>query len=75
MQSYFQRQGLSVDWTAVEKTADERLLTSLAMICPFTPCEKQALLEADCLTERAKIMMTLLEIAIAGQGDDDCPRH
>ena len=50
-------------------------VTSLAMICPFQPSEKQALLEAGCLSDRARLMMTLLEITIAGQGEHDRPRH
>jgi Lon protease-like protein len=72
---YFRQTGLSADWGVVSKAPDERLVTSLAMICPFAPPEKQALLEAGCLTERARLMMSLLEIAIAGQSDDDSPRH
>jgi len=75
LQEYFRKHGLSANWEAIENAPDERLLTSLAMICPFDPREKQALLEADCLTDRAQIMMTLLEIAIAGQGENAQPRH
>ena len=75
LQGYFRQQGLSADWAAIGKTPDERLLTSLAMICPFDPCEKQALLEAGCLDERARLMMTLLEMAIAGCDGQDRPRH
>lgn len=79
LQSYFRQQGLSANWDAISNAPDERLLTSLAMICPFEPSEKQALLEAPCLSDRGQLMMTLLEIAIAGhgtgQGEDDRPRH
>ena len=75
LQGYFRQQGLSADWDAIGKAPDERLLTSLAMICPFEPCEKQALLEAGCLDERARLMMTLLEMAIAGCDGQDRPRH
>jgi Lon protease-like protein len=67
LQCYFEKQGLSANWEAIENTPDERLLTSLAMICPFEPCEKQALLEANSLADRADIMMTLLEMAAAGE--------
>ncbi len=75
LQSYFRINGLSANWEAVEGAPDERLLTSVAMICPFAPPEKQALLEADCLSERGRLMMTLLEIAIAGHGEPAGPRH
>jgi Lon protease-like protein len=73
LQAYFRRQQLSVNWDAIGHAPDERLLTSLAMVCPFEPSEKQALLEADCLSDRARLMMTLLEIAIAGDGENDGP--
>ncbi len=69
LQAYFQRQQLSANWDAIGQAPDERLLTSLAMVCPFEPSEKQALLEADCLSDRARLMMALLEIAIAGDGE------
>jgi Lon protease-like protein len=75
LQAYFRQQSLSANWDAIGQTPDERLVTSLAMICPFQPPEKQALLEAGCLSDRARLMMSLLEIAIAGHGDSDRPRH
>jgi Lon protease-like protein len=76
LQAYFRQQQLSANWDAIGQAPDERLLTSLAMICPFAPPEKQALLEAGCVSDRARLMMSLLEIAIAGhQGEDDRPRH
>jgi uncharacterized protein len=75
LQAYFRQQSLSANWDAIGQAPDERLVTSLAMICPFEPPEKQALLEAGCLSDRARLMMSLLEIAIAGHGDSDRPRH
>jgi Lon protease-like protein len=75
LQAYFRQQSLSANWDAIGQTPDERLVTSLAMICPFEPREKQALLEVGCLSDRARLMMSLLEIAIAGHGEGDRPRH
>lgn len=64
LRAYFRNQNLTVDWQAVENTPDERLVTSLAMICPFGPCEKQALLEAPDATERARLLVALVEMAL-----------
>jgi Lon protease-like protein len=75
LQAYFRQHQLSANWDAIGQTPDERLVTSLAMICPFEPPEKQMLLEAGCLSDRAKLMMSLLEIAIAGHGGGAQPRH
>lgn len=75
LQAYFRQQGLSANWDAIENAPDEKLVTSLAMICPFASSEKQALLEATCLKDRARVMMALLEIAVATQMDGDDPCH
>jgi Lon protease-like protein len=68
LRSYFDRQKLTADWSAVGALDDATLLTTLCMICPFLPSEKQALLEAGSLTERAQILATLLEF---GQHETD----
>jgi Lon protease-like protein len=64
LKSYFKVQGIQANWEAVETTPDERLITSLAMICPFEANEKQALLEAPDLAERAKLLIALIEMSI-----------
>jgi Lon protease-like protein len=61
---YFQLHNLSCDWEAVDGATDQKLITCLSMICPFSPNEKQALLEAACSRTRADMFMTMLEIAI-----------
>lgn len=66
LKNYFEQQGLTCSWEAVDKASDEKLMTSLAMICPFDGKEKQALLEAPCCKERAKLFMTLLEMETKG---------
>jgi Lon protease-like protein len=68
LKAYFTAQGFTVDWKAVESADDARLVTSLAMICPFDPREKQALLEAPDLPERARTMTALLEMAVRNSG-------
>ncbi len=66
LKNYFEQQGLTCSWDAVDNAADEKLITSLAMICPFEAKEKQALLEAPCCKERARLFMTLLEMEASG---------
>jgi uncharacterized protein len=76
LKSYFKLHGLSADWDAIRQTPDERLVTSLAMICPFEPSEKQALLEAPNLAERARLMTAIIEMAVLnGPKDGDGARH
>jgi Lon protease-like protein len=72
LQSYFAQRQLSADWTAVEKAPSEHLVTSLAMACPFAPSEKQALLEAADLSDRAALLTALVEMAaIKPTSEDD----
>lgn len=71
LKAYLSHQGVEANWEAIEGTDDARLVTSLAMTCPFRPSEKQALLEAPTLEARAEVMMTLLEMAPLERGGED----
>jgi Lon protease-like protein len=64
LRGYFQHHQISADWDAITSVSGERLVTSIAMICPFDPSEKQALLEAPDLAERARLLTTIVEIAL-----------
>jgi Lon protease-like protein len=50
------------DWEALNHLADDNLINSLSMICPFTPAEKQALLEATDVPARARLLIDLLSM-------------
>jgi hypothetical protein len=69
LKAYLTARNISADWSAITDTPDDRLVTTLAMVCPFAPQEKQALLECVTLDERARTMVTLLEMAAAGSGE------
>ncbi len=75
LRSYFDMKGLSADWKAIEKCEDEKLITTLAMLCPFSDAEKQTLMEANSLNERAKLMKVILEMSIFGSGDQNVKKH
>ena len=63
LDAYFDSNGIEGDWETIRETPDERLVTSLAMVCPFEPPEKQALLEALTLPERAETMTAILQMS------------
>jgi uncharacterized protein len=63
LKGYFVQRQISADWEAIEKAPGEHLLTSIAMLCPFEASEKQALLEAADLEERARLLVALIEMA------------
>lgn len=70
VRQYFAQQDIKASWETVEETPNDRLVTSLAMTCPFGPNERQALLEAADLTARAEMVITLLEMALLDSSGD-----
>ena len=70
LRTYFQHHQIQADWDAITSVPGERLVTSIAMICPFEPSEKQALLEAPDLEERARLLTAIVEMAALNQPQD-----
>jgi hypothetical protein len=73
--AFFRSRNLSTDWEAVKKAADHNLVTSLSMVLPFGPAEKQALLEAADTSARAKLLVGLLEMGAFGQPPESTPQR
>jgi hypothetical protein len=70
LKAFFDQRQISADWEAIEKAAGEHLINSIAMLCPFAPSEKQALLEAPDLDERARLLIALVEMAAVNPGQN-----
>lgn len=71
--AYLDANDLSTDWQRIEETSTEELVNALAMMSPYGPREKQALLEAPDLGARAETLMALTEMDLvrsASTGDD-----
>lgn len=66
LKDYLQGRDLKADWKSVMGAPPETLVNALAMLCPFEPAEKQALLEAPGWDERVDILIALLEMSNAG---------
>ncbi|HUB15477.1 MAG TPA: LON peptidase substrate-binding domain-containing protein [Acetobacteraceae bacterium] len=73
LRGYFARRKFEANWDAVRRIPDDALVTTLSMICPFAPAEKQALLEAATEADRAAILLTLLQMG-AAEPDPSAPR-
>ena len=56
---------LEADWQGIENAPNEALVNALAMMSPYSPAEKQALLEAPDLKTRAEILVAVTEIELA----------
>ncbi len=63
LRRFFSQRGFEARWEAIEQMDDETLIITLSMICPFAVAEKQALLEAPTLAQRAQTLLALLQMA------------
>ena len=61
---FFRHNEIDANWDSIGATPDGQLVTSLAMTCPFSAGERQALLEAPDPTERARVLVALLEMSL-----------
>jgi len=68
---YFANEELKTDWDSLSEAEDELLINALSMLCPFEPEDKQALLEAPTLETRRETLVTLIEYALAGGGEEN----
>jgi Lon protease-like protein len=68
LEQYATAHGLALQLDQVEPLSDIELVNILAVSLPFHPSEKQALLEAVSLDDRAKVLRNLLRL---GSGEVD----
>jgi uncharacterized protein len=63
LRNYLDDQQITTNWEEINHASDELIISSLTMVCPFKPIEKQALLEMTTLAERCHMMIALMEMA------------
>jgi Lon protease-like protein len=66
--AFLRANDLKADWEGIENAPNEALVNALAMMSPYGPAEKQALLEAPDLKTRAEILVAVTEIELAKKG-------
>jgi Lon protease-like protein len=67
-------QGYRVDWDSVSRLDDVSLINGVCQIAPFDAAAKQALLEADGVSERCELLVQLMQFFGKRSGDDDDDR-
>lgn len=75
LRGFFDRHEIEADWSTIEQAPLAGLVTSLCMICPFEPNEKQALLEASDLTAQTRLLIALMRMSAAPGGLETSVRH
>lgn len=73
LREFAEANDLSVDWKSIDAAATESLVNALAMMSPFGPAEKQALLEAVDVKSRADVLIAITEIALARASSAPAP--
>lgn len=63
--AFLKANNLRTDWEGIEQAPNEALVNALAMMSPYGPAEKQALLEAPDLKTRAEILVAVTRIELA----------
>jgi Lon protease-like protein len=65
LRDFLKANDFKADWDGIEQAPNEALVNALAMMSPYGPVEKQALLEAPDLKTRAEILVAMTEIELA----------
>jgi Lon protease-like protein len=65
LKPYLAERDMKTDWDAIDEAPVDTLVNALSVLCPFDPAEKQALLEAPGINERADTLIALLDMANA----------
>jgi Lon protease-like protein len=68
--TYMAHRGVALDQAKLDGASDVELVTALAMAAPLSPEEKQALLEAPSIVERANLMIALFEMALLAEAGE-----
>ncbi|ABD85840.1 LON peptidase substrate-binding domain-containing protein [Rhodopseudomonas palustris] len=65
LRDFLKANRLKVDWDGIESAPNEALVNALAMMSPYGPPEKQAMLEAPDLKTRAEILVAVTQMDLA----------
>ena len=65
LSDFLKANNLKTDWEGIENAPNEALVNALAMMSPYGPPEKQALLEAPDLKRLAEILIAVTEMDLA----------
>ena len=60
--AYFTANGFDANWAAIEGMADDELVVTLCMVCPFGPCRETGPAGSQRPARRADTLITLLQM-------------
>ncbi|WP_316858312.1 LON peptidase substrate-binding domain-containing protein [uncultured Cohaesibacter sp.] len=68
--SFLDANDMEADWDSINKSSNEILVNSLSMLSPYGNEEKQALLEAETLAQRAETLVAITEMYLVSKNHD-----
>jgi Lon protease-like protein len=75
LRDFAETNNLQIDWNSIDSAPNEALVNALSMMSPCGPKEKQALLEARSLKDRADVLVAITEIDLARGRSEPAPIH
>jgi len=75
MRDYAEFGNFELNWTEIERTGTADLVNFCCMVSPYGAKEKQVLLEARSLEDRAETLIAMAEYEMARASDDAAPLH
>jgi Lon protease-like protein len=73
MRDYAEFANIELNWEEIEQTGTADLVNFCCMVGPYGPAEKQVLLEAKTLEQRAETLIAMTEYEIARGGSGTAP--
>ena len=61
IKKYLEHRNMLTDWDIIQQTSTEQLINYSGVLVPFTPEEKQLLLESRTITERCEVLEALYQ--------------
>ena len=75
LEAYFSMHKIKGSWDSIDDIDEATLIASVAMAVPFSPEEKQAILECKTLLDQGQMIQSLMEMAIHETRGDEAKVH
>ena len=75
LKSYFKSKKIDSNWSYINSCSNLNLINQLSMICPFSPHEKQMLLESISIDERYILLVSILQNTVNPNEEQNQIKH
>ena len=75
LKNYFKSKKIDSNWNYINSCSNFNLINQLSMICPFSPHEKQMLLESISIDERYILLVSILQNTVNPNEEQNQIKH